>query len=139
MIFFDLFKILIYLCEVKKYIFIVALMMLVKPVIPVFQYAFDYKYISEVLCINKEKPELHCNGKCHLMKELAKASESEKPISSDKKSHNVEFEILFFEKLDSFEIEVASFQPQESVNSNYSNLYSRLNCSPIFHPPLFIS
>jgi hypothetical protein len=47
-------------------------------------YAINYDYISKVLCINKDKPELKCNGKCHLMKELAKASEDDKPIFSDK-------------------------------------------------------
>ena len=42
------------------------------------------------------KPELECNGKCHLMKELAKASEAEKPLSSDKKSTaKNEIELLY--------------------------------------------
>ncbi len=49
--------------------------MLVKPVLPVVEYMVNYDYISKVLCENKAKPKLKCNGKCHLMKELAKASE----------------------------------------------------------------
>jgi hypothetical protein len=51
-----------------------------KPIFPVMDYAINYDYISKVLCINKDKPELKCNGKCHLMKELAK-TEDDKPIS----------------------------------------------------------
>lgn len=125
--------------KVKKYLFIVSFLMLARPIVPVFQYVFDYEYISEVLCINKEKPELHCNGKCHLMKELAKASEDEKPSSSSKKNHHSEIEVLFIEELQSFSIEKNIVYSVITINSNYSNLYSLLNCSPIFHPPAFIS
>ena len=59
--------------------------MLIKPVLPVIDYVVNYEYISTQLCENVEKPELKCNGKCHLMKELSKASENEKPIQSNKK------------------------------------------------------
>lgn len=112
-------------------------MMLLKPVIPVFQYVINYEYISEVLCVNKEKPEMHCNGKCHLMQELAKASETEKPLSSDKKSHHSEIEILFIEALTDFNF----FQKKEIFssipNSFYSNLYTPVNCNSVFHPPSY--
>ncbi len=33
-------------------------------------------YIARVLCINKDKPQSSCNGKCHLKKQLKKVSES---------------------------------------------------------------
>ncbi len=38
----------------------------------------NQKYIAEQLCENKSKPELHCNGKCYLMKKLKAAQEREK-------------------------------------------------------------
>lgn len=37
-------------------------------------------YIAEVLCINKDKPELQCAGSCHLSKQLQQADEQEKEI-----------------------------------------------------------
>ena len=42
--------------------------------------AFDanQKYIAEQLCENKSRPEMHCNGKCYLMKKLKAAEEREK-------------------------------------------------------------
>lgn len=46
-------------------------------VFPYISYGLNYEYISTVLCINKEKPKLKCNGKCHLSKELQKATEEE--------------------------------------------------------------
>ena len=75
--------------------------MLVKPVLPVLEYVVNYEYVSKVLCINKDKPKMHCNGKCHLMKELAKASDAEKPFSSDKKSTFQILDVLIFEEIKS--------------------------------------
>ena len=106
--------------------------------LPVVEYIVNYDYISKVLCVNKDKPMMHCNGKCHLMKELAKTSENEKPISSDKKIPFQEFEILFIEKIKSFEIKPICFNSKPILNSNYSDLYSYLNSASVFHPPTFI-
>ena len=38
-------------------------------------------YVARVLCINRDKPALHCNGKCHLAKQLraADAAEQQQP------------------------------------------------------------
>ena len=123
----------------KKIVFLLALFMLLKPGLPVVEYVVNYNYISKVLCENKAKPQMHCNGKCHLMKELAKASENEKPISSDKKSTTQEFEILFLEEIQSFRIASIFFHKRLKINNNYSNLYFRLNSTSVFRPPIFIS
>ena len=128
-----------YICMVKKILFLLALIMLLKPVLPVVDYVVNYDYISTVLCINKAKPKLQCNGKCHLMKELAKTSESETPISSNKKIASQELEILFFEEIKSFKIASNFFDKIQLLNSNYSNLYSYLNSDSVFRPPIFIS
>lgn len=36
----------------------------------VLYYQLNIDYIIETYCINKDKPELQCNGKCHLAKQL---------------------------------------------------------------------
>lgn len=64
----------------------IALLMLIKPILPVVDYIVNYDYIANQLCENKAKPELKCNGKCHLMKELAKASEAKNPFHQTKKT-----------------------------------------------------
>lgn len=48
-----------------------------------FHYFVNQAEITELFCINKEKPKLECNGKCHLAKELAKVDveKSENPFS----------------------------------------------------------
>lgn len=71
---------------------------IIRPVLPFLEYIIDYDYIVEVLCINKEEPELQCNGKCHLKKQLAIAAERDVP--EDKRLPQVTFEkfpTLFFD------------------------------------------
>ena len=45
-----------------------------KPVFPLASYIVQYDYIVNELCVNRDKPDLKCNGKCHLKDQLAKAS-----------------------------------------------------------------
>lgn len=45
---------------------------LIRPVAPLLDYAMNYEYISQVLCINNDKPELECEGKCYLAQEIQK-------------------------------------------------------------------
>lgn len=128
-----------YICIVKKILFLLALFMLLKPVLPVIDYVVNYEYITKVLCVNKAKPKLQCNGKCHLMKELAKTSENQTPISSNKKIASHELEVLFFEEIKSFNIRYIYFDKNQFLNTNYSDLYSYLNSDSVFRPPIFIS
>ena len=123
----------------KKAIVIIALALFLKPIFPVIEYVVNYEYITKILCVNKAKPKMQCNGKCHLMKELAKASESEKPISSDKKQLVQESEVLFLETIPSFVWADFFTNPNQKINTNYSNLYSFLNSCVVEHPPTFIS
>ena len=122
----------------KKAILILALVMILKPIFPVIDYVVNYDYIATVLCVNKAKPQMHCNGKCHLIKEMAKESESEKPISSDKKRGVSENENLFFQIVHPFETLQDSYPTTTKMNLSYSNLYSYLNSNAVFHPPIFI-
>jgi len=122
---------------VKSALILIAVFFLARPALPVLDYTINYDYIVAELCENKAKPEMHCNGKCHLKKELAKASDSEKPLSQ-KKSQASETEVLFFQ-------DTVSFNPQTKVSiitSNifiYTNLYSYQDGYSCFHPPLVIS
>jgi hypothetical protein len=41
-------------------------------------YQVNKKEITAKLCVNKDKPQMHCNGQCYLGKQLKKAEENEK-------------------------------------------------------------
>lgn len=41
-------------------------------------FELNHKYIAENLCINKNKPWMHCNGKCFFMRKIKEAQDNEK-------------------------------------------------------------
>jgi hypothetical protein len=41
-------------------------------------YQLNKKEITEKLCVNKNRPMMHCNGQCYLGKQLKKAEDNEK-------------------------------------------------------------
>jgi hypothetical protein len=46
-------------------------------------FEINQKYIAAELCINRNRPELHCNGKCYLMRKLKQAEQKEKAHESE--------------------------------------------------------
>ena len=74
------------------------------------------------------------------MKELAKQSENEKPLSTDKKDNSKhEIEVLFYQDINLLVDTNIAVATSNSVATNYSNLYCYLNTTTTFHPPTFIS
>lgn len=41
-------------------------------------FELNLDYIIQTYCVNKDKPQLHCNGKCHLAKTLSMNKKQEK-------------------------------------------------------------
>lgn len=117
--------------SVKPAIFITIFFLLAKPVMPVLEYVVNYDYIATELCENKARPEMHCNGKCHLMKELAKASENEKQDGKPSLQHA--YEVLFITPLPVFDFNscvVANPVALDRYENNYSHLYTSASLRP---------
>jgi len=112
--------------------------MLFKPVIPVLEYIVFYDYIKNELCENKENQELECNGKCHLTKELAKASDSSEN-GQEKRTFPIEINLVFFHKTQETYLPfIPLMKDGGKTNSFYNNLYSYSETSSVFHPPASI-
>lgn len=95
-------------CAVIKTLYAILLLatIAVKPlstVAYVVYYELNVDYIIEKYCVNKSKPKLKCNGKCHLSKQLAFSATD---TSSDKhpKTYSVieALSPLFFAKQTSY-------------------------------------
>lgn len=57
------------------YLYLVLfLTLMVRPAVPYWSYSLHQDYIAKVLCVNREAPEMKCNGACHLRK-MVKAAE----------------------------------------------------------------
>lgn len=103
---------------------------MLKPIAPFVEYAIKYDYISKVLCINKDKPELACNGKCQLMQKLEQQKED------DFKSLRISIEEypIGFVKILTLQKKSQSFALKEK--SYYqTKTYNFLFTKSVFHPP----
>lgn len=47
-------------------------------------YNVNKEYITRVLCQNRDKPQLHCNGKCYLAKKLKEQQAKQDQQTSDR-------------------------------------------------------
>lgn len=98
----------------------------------VLNYEVNTSYIIENFCENTDKPEMHCDGKCHLTKQIQEDTEqkSEAPAA--------ESEIMTF-VLSIEETAVFEFGFLESRLAKANSLYLEGNYSnplqSIFHPP----
>lgn len=121
----------------RIFIIILTLVMTFKPVLPLVDYVVNYDYISEVLCINKDKPELQCNGKCHLKTKLAKASDESS--SQDTDTQQSTKRLLQVEFLENHHLDI-SLQLNDLhdplMNTLFNQTYNYQYSSSIFHPPL---
>lgn len=104
---------------------------MLRPIAPLVEYAINYDYISKVLCINKDKPELSCNGKCQLMKKLEK--QQQKDFNS-LQINMEEYPIGFVEIL-----HLSKNKALQKINSKklffYNFNYYFSFQQEIFHPP----
>jgi hypothetical protein len=96
-------------------------------------YEINKEYISKVLCVNKSKPKMHCNGKCHLKKELNKAEKREKsPLNSTIEKMEIQ---LFSTSSDIFQVSALVVSANTNAIFNYSFHHSDKHPTCIFHPP----
>ena len=93
----------IYICwviqRILSIVILVALLSqsLVKSFIVV-HYQINKSSITKKYCENKAKPKMHCDGKCHLKKQLKKEEKREKmPLSGSSKENS---EVQFFVESD---------------------------------------
>ena len=90
-------------------------------------------FIAKVLCVNKDKPEMKCNGKCHLAKELNKTENKDEnlPITISNKTEIT----LFIENQETFQIKPTfGFLTKECFIDEKKDYHS-LFINGVFHPP----
>ncbi len=94
-------------------------------------YKIDPMGFIEALCENKDKPEMACNGKCHLMKVSKSQDKDQKTPESI-----IDFKelLLYYLATSEFVINFDEAVKSKSIFA-YKNLYSYNNLEDCFHPP----
>ena len=109
--------------------------MLLKPLIPVLEYIAYYDYIKTELCVNKDKPEMHCDGKCYLAKQMTKANEAEKN-TKDSKQISIHITVEICESLPEYFSFYKTCEPKTEVLEYKNSLYAHLRFQRLFRPPI---
>ncbi len=96
-------------------------------------FKFNQSYIAEFLCINKEQPQLKCNGKCQLKDQLeeSKEKESETPIPF---SESKQFPV-YLVSLEKPNSDLVPVHDQGIAVSLKTNVLRDGFLDAIFHPP----
>ncbi len=93
-------------------------------------FELNKNYIATHLCENRDKPWLHCNGKCYFMKKIRQAQEKEK--NDERQSQkNLFQEALFAQKAD---VRFYSRVLQVMMVPNHHVVLPHVDL-PIFQPP----
>jgi len=96
------------------------------------EYAINKDYITRNLCVNKERPKLHCNGKCQLAKKLAS---EENQNSSDSSNHaKISVDLICFQQ--AFPVNIISQETNlDESFASYKHSLGILLSTAVFHPP----
>ncbi len=117
-------------------IIFIAFTMLLKPLWPVAEYIVNYDYIANVLCENKDKPQLNCDGKCYLAKQLAKETEDDGKNPFEQRRISVEqVQPICFEALLGLDFSlVFCFSKKEPIGY-FKKLFSSPHILDLIQPP----
>jgi len=97
-------------------------------------FELNVDYIIKTYCVNKEKPELKCNGKCHLATQL---STSIADTSNEAPYLNTLFETFVFVYFQAYQLDFDVFIQNKTIknNWNYSKLLTSADLSDTDRPP----
>jgi len=95
-------------------------------------YFVNQAEIIELFCVNKEKPELQCNGKCHLANQLAKVEDDKEkaPFSPTNTSYSLEINLAIINNKIEFNPNINSlrkvnyFTSKNNTCKGYTSFFS---------------
>jgi hypothetical protein len=99
-------------------------------------YQVNKEYIAANLCINRDKPELNCCGKCYLKKQFSKSEQSQERKGNIAKSENV-FTVFIIPQC--WQADTYHIIANKQRYGTYSMAIITSLPSDIFHPPPYIA
>ena len=94
-------------------------------------YIINKESITQKFCVNKKKPKMHCNGKCHMMKKMKEEDKKENsPVNNLKEKYEIQLYADF-----KISVELPSTSTTIKHNSFYSISESTSHLLSVFHPP----
>ncbi len=103
------------------------------------QFKINQSYYAEVLCINKNRPELACEGKCVLMQKMQKTYEEHEQKQSRTLQQLLEQEWAWSHENIKATIFLSAFNRPTiylKIPSYFLNRFSQISGKDFFHPPI---
>lgn len=97
-------------------------------------YFADTASFIERLCENKDKPEMQCNGKCHLKKVTQNNNTNDDKVPFKE----IDFKEVILYVVQQVSFNFINFTVKKKDISNYNNLYAYSLISTLYHPPEFL-
>lgn len=95
---------------------------------------YTHQQEYEALCVNKDKPQMHCNGRCQMGKQLQRAHQHKTDNPDDVANYRVS--VTFYCAIDAFHFDwVASYHSKMKVLFSLTEPLVQRNLSAIFRPP----
>lgn len=95
-------------------------------------YELNKDYIAKNLCVNRDKPMMHCNGKCHLAKQLQK---TENDNNKNKTAQRLGFDFYVTAIPIQYKPQPIYVGLADKAFTGYSTEYSFDPLDHIFRPP----
>lgn len=96
-------------------------------------YQLNKEYIAKVLCINRDKPQMRCQGRCYLAKKIKAQEEQERKAAANSMKAAQEL-VLFCGELSSFHY-LPQFTASQPKLSWYLPSHPDSHPSDVFLPP----
>lgn len=97
-------------------------------------FKLNREYIAKVLCENRKRPELHCDGKCYLAKKLKQQKEKQDKETSEK-VHNTPVIQLFTPQRYTYKFEPETVEFREPVRFFHQLLFYSAPIGKLLRPP----
>ncbi|NBA85345.1 hypothetical protein GVN16_06205 [Emticicia sp. CRIBPO] len=117
---------------------LIGLMLTKTMIVPVLflDYELRKDFIIKNYCVNKNRPEMHCDGKCYLAKRIKSAEEKDEKQATDQFVHQLFSQESNTHSADySVEFSVVTISIEPVNNFNYQSPAFQQSFCTIFHPP----
>jgi len=98
-------------------------------------YELNKDFIAKNLCENRDRPAMHCNGKCQLNKQLKKADPQQEHNTKQLpgKNHKIEWSDLMVSR----QITISCFAPAGGHRDTPAgqHMFGHTPVRSVFHPP----
>lgn len=101
-------------------------------------YVLEYNQYVTVLCENRDKPEMKCNGQCHLAKELKAVDEPADAKGATPIPSQLQTELIFLPSADLFTLATFPEPRSKWITANENDLFTT-PVTVVVPPPEYIA